>query len=211
MVSLSAFRGFGDPGWLKLQYTMNPGDDSDWADLAEELGLESKPAPKPRYTAETAGFEAQQTPGEPAPFPSVPWPQDPTAEAVSDGSSFAGDLIDLPDAVESHDDTRIDPLLSAEEIAGDEGESAEGDGPPGTGKKRRRRRRRRKGGPGGEQSGEAGEAGSDFETDAENEVEPAPVEPRSTADAIRELVRNWSVPSWQDVVSGLYRPGGGDR
>jgi hypothetical protein len=194
---------------------MNPGDDSDWADLAEELGLESKPAPKRHYDPEPAGFEGQQTPGEPPPFPDVPWPQDPTAEAVNDSSSFAGDLADLPDAVDHHDDqdTRIDPILSAEEIAGEESESAEGaEGEEGTGpgKKRRRRRRRRKGGPGGE-PGEAGEAGSEFETDAENEVEPAPVEPRTTADAIRELVRNWSVPSWQDVVSGLYRPGGGDR
>lgn len=186
---------------------MNPGDDSDWADLAEELGLESKPAPKRHFDAEPAGFAGQQTPGEPPPFPAVPWPSDPTAEAANDSSSFAGDLIDLPDAVESHDDTRIDPILSSEEIASEEAESPEGEEGPGTGKKRRRRRRRRKGGP-GEQAGEGGEAGADFETDAENEVEPAPVEPRSTADAIRELVRNWSVPSWQDVVSGLYRPGG---
>lgn len=210
MVTLSAFRGFGDPGWLNLQYTMNPGDDSDWADLAEELGLESKPAPKRHFDAEPAGFAGQQTPGEPSPFPAVPWPQDPTAEAVNESSSFVGELSELPDAVDSHDDTRIDPILSSEEITGDESESSDGDGPPGSGKKRRRRRRRRKGGP-GEQTGEAGEAGSEFESDAENEAEPAPVEVRSTADAIRELVRNWSVPSWQDVVSGLYRPGGGDR
>lgn len=191
---------------------MNPGDDSDWADLAEELGLESKPAPKRHFDPEPAGFAAQQTPGEPPPFPAVPWPQDPTAVAERVESSFAGELADLPDAVENHDeqDTRIDPILSAEEIAADDAESVEGDEGSGTGKKRRRRRRRRKGGP-GEQTGEAGEAGSEFETDAENEVEPAPVEIRSTADAIRELVRNWSVPSWQDVVSGLYRPGGGDR
>jgi hypothetical protein len=194
-----------------LQPTMNPGDDSDWADLVEELGLESKPAPKPRYAAEPAGFEGEQTPGEPPPFPAVPWPQDPTAEAANDSSAFAGELSDLPDAVESFDDTRIDPSLSAEEMASEDTESAEGEEGPGTGKKRRRRRRRRKGGPAGEQTGDAADAGSEFETDAENEVEPTPVEPRTTADAIRELVRNWSVPSWQEVVSGLYRPGGNDR
>lgn len=191
---------------------MNPGDDSDWADLAEELGLESKLAPKRHYDPDPAGFEGQQTPGEPPPFPDVPWPQDPTAVTDQAESTFAEELADLPDAVDSHDeqDTRIDPTLSSEEIASEDTESVEGEEGTGTGKKRRRRRRRRKGGP-GEQPGEAGEAGSEFETDAENEVEPVPVENRSTADAIRELVRNWSVPSWQDVVSGLYRPGGNDR
>ena len=111
-------------------------------------------------------------------------------------------------------DTMIEPLLANEEFAPEEGEAAEGDGPPGTGKRRRRRRRRRKGGPDGAgeggTEGEAGAEGGDAnDADPEGEVEPTvPVETRTTADAIRELVRNWNVPGWNDVVAGLYRPGG---
>jgi hypothetical protein len=191
--------------------TTPAGDDSDWNDLASELGIETKPVPKP-YDSVPAGFEAQQTPGEPPPFPDVPWPGDPTA-LLEPG--LPTDESDLPDA-ESHDDqdTMVEPLLANEEFAAEEGEGSEGDGPPGTGKRRRRRRRRRKGGPDGAvEGGPEGEAvaeGTDVnDADPEAEVEPTiPVETRTTADAIRELVRNWNVPGWNDVVAGLYRPGG---
>ena len=204
-------------------YTMSipAGDDSDWADLASELGLETKPAPKPRFAAEPAGFEAQQTPGEPPPFPAVPWPKDPTAHHEPEPLTFASDFSDLPDAMELHDDadTVLDPMLASEEFAPEDGlgseggDGAEGDGTPGTGKKRRRRRRRRKVGPNGEtQLGENGELAEGADLDAEGEIEPiVPVEPRTTADAIRDLVKSWNVPSWNEVVGGLYRPGGGDR
>ena len=195
------------------------GDDSDWADLASELGLETKPTPKPRYAAEPAGFAAQQTPGEPLPFPAVPWPQDPAPHATPEPFGFASEFADLPDAIELHDDadTLIDSTLAGEEFAPEDGEGsethegAEGDGTPGTGKKRRRRRRRKKSGPSGE-TGENGEMAEGADLDPECEVEPVvPVEPRTTADAIRDLVKSWNVPGWNEVVGGLYRPGGGDR
>lgn len=194
------------------------GDDSDWADLASELGLETKPAPKTLFSEILAGFEAQQTPGEPLPFPAVPWPKDPCDPPAANSVNAVSEFADLPDAIELHDeqDTMLDPTLAHEEFAPDDGEGSEcsdgsdGDGTPGTGKKRRRRRRRRKGGgTGGDQN--AADAGDSegIETDPEGEVEQVfPAEPRSTADAIRELVKNWNVPSWNEVVGGLYRPGG---
>ncbi len=192
-------------------------DDSDWADLASELGLETKSPPKPRYSAAPAGFEAQQTPGELPPFPAVPWPSDPNPVA-EEPFGFAADSLDLPDALEPHDelDTLIDPLLSTEEFAPEDAEQSEGEtgeagdsGDPGDpnspGGKRRRRRRRRRKGP----NGEGGESADGPEIDAEGEIEPiVPAEPRTTADAIRDLVKTWTVPNWNEIVAGLYRPGG---
>ena len=62
------------------------------------------------------------------------------------------------------------------------------------------------------ETGENGEMAEGADLDPECEVAPVvPVEPRTTADAIRELVKSWNVPGWNEVVGGLYRPGGGDR
>lgn len=182
----------------------NPIGDDDWADLAEELGIEQKPKPQPAAAAEVAV--------EPPPFPEIPWPEDPTAGLVLGNTQEPES--ELPDAVEPLDeaDTLIEPGLSGEAIAGDSNED-------GTDKGRKRRRRRRRGRkPEGEgESGTADEAvPPEFEgaedagtTSDLDEPEPAVM---SMVDAIRELSANWNVPSWQEIVSGLYRPtGGGDR
>ena len=102
------------------------------------------------------------------------------------------------------------------EAVGEGGEPlAEGEQP----KKRRRRRRRRKGGkgPNGEPLPADGEglavtdgddvppeAATDDEAEAE-EGEPAAVGAESP-DQSREMIRTWNVPSWKEIVAGLYRP-----
>jgi hypothetical protein len=177
---------------------MTPHDDSDWADLAEELGLEAKPKPKPYSPpadeSTQTGFASR---GEAADrleaFPETPWPEDPNPDA-----SGVAPLADLPDA-SSHDDeqdTLIDPLLANEEYAADDEPAGEGDSDGEPGKKKRRRRRKRRGGGDGEA------------VDGEAPAAEVPVEPRSMADAIKNLVANWTVPGWNDIVAGLYRPGG---
>jgi ribonuclease E len=121
----------------------------------------------------------------------------------------------------------------AGEGPGAEGQS--GEGPPGTGRKRRRRRRRRKKGAAGaaEPAGEPG-AGDEAEEPApapaapararqveseeveadeegwESEEEPAAVplaaEEDTGGEVLRELIAGWNVPSWDEIVGGLYRP-----
>lgn len=101
----------------------------------------------------------------------------------------------------------------------DEGgeESTEADGPAGeeelnedgTKKKRRRRRRRskRKGpGPLGEAGGEG--EGTEFAEAEEPLAEVYADDGGPSPEASRELIANWDVPSWTDIVAGLHRPTG---
>ncbi len=103
-------------------------------------------------------------------------------------------ISELPDAFEVGDDTTIEPGLSSEPVS-EGGEEEEDDGK----RRRRRRRRRRKGAPAD------GAAEGENESVA-TEEEHAVVE--SSADAaMRDVVANWNVPSWDDLIAGLYRPG----
>jgi hypothetical protein len=164
----------------------NP-DDS-WGELYRELGVDdpgsSKPSP-PDEDAEVIELTESDTDevGEPAqPF-------------VEDG---------------------------AEEPEG-ETVSAEGEdeGEPGQKKRRRRRRRRKKKGvgqPGGEPAsgeasefvgeGEAEESESQLEGDEEEpEAITGPgVEDEATPEMTRDIIANWNVPSWEEIVAGLHRP-----
>jgi len=74
-------------------------------------------------------------------------------------------------------------------------------------KKRRRRRRRRskKKGPGG-----PGEATTEGEADEAEEplAEVYADDGGPSPEASRELIANWDVPSWTDIVAGLHRPSG---
>jgi len=40
------------------------------------------------------------------------------------------------------------------------------------------------------------------------EAEPVALaaEEDTASDVLRDLIANWNVPSWDDIVSGLYRP-----
>lgn len=177
-------------------------DEGGWGDLARELGVEpSAPAPKHE---------------EPPPLPE-------TADVVADDEGFADGLTaDEPDGDE--------PDGEGEE--GAEGDAEQ----PGTGRKRRRRRRRRKkGGPesateaaavaatvGEEEAGvvsavpteaddapEAEAFSEESEAEPEEEYQddrPLMAEEDTGNEVLRELISNWNVPAWDDIIGGLYRP-----
>lgn len=95
-------------------------------------------------------------------------------------------------------------------------ESAEADSPPGEeelnedgSKKRRRRRRRRskKKGPAG--PGEPVAEGESGEVETEEPLaEVYDDDGGPSPEASRELIANWDVPSWTEIVAGLHRPSG---
>ena len=166
-----------------------PDDDSPWSSLAEELGLDSTPAKSP--------------------------------PANLDGEWVAVDEHD-------HDmeDTVVLAELHAEPVCEDSEEGDETDGPengeaPGEAgrRKKRRRRRKKKGGATTAQPGEtavATDADNGEEADAyvEEEAEEygsvasvAQNPDESNDNVMRDIVATWNVPSWEQIVTGLYRPG----
>jgi hypothetical protein len=176
-----------------------PGDsDDDWAELARELARD-KPQPQ-----------------------SDDFPTPPEEEGV-----FGEGGPDVSAEPEGPDED--EPAGAGETEA-----EAVPDGLPGTGRKRRRRRRRRR--KGGEQPGEAAapvasgeeepvesaeDEPADYESsdvgfadegepEPDDELAPSAVDEESDEDAgedlLRDLTANWNVPSWDDVVAGLYRP-----
>lgn len=126
---------------------------------------------------------------------------DEPAPVASEAAAIEPHLSDLPDA-DDGEDTALEPGLSAEPVA----ESAEGEETGEDGKRRRRRRRRRrKGGP-ADASGEP--AGESTESVEDGDEEPVAAIAESSADvAMRDVVANWNVPSWDELIGGLYRPG----
>jgi hypothetical protein len=185
----------------------NPLDNNDdWAELARELERDKPPAP-PADMVERRVIEEEAV--EPH------YGTDPRLEEA---------------AAEGEPDSAADEDFEAEEGApGDGAEAAEGQ--PGTGRKRRRRRRRRRKGGSpdgvtplagdtpteaaeeaeGEDAAPAAEeptGGEDFGTeDAEPESTPFGVEEDTASEVLRELIASWNVPSWDEIVGGLYRPG----
>ena len=192
--------------------------DDDWAELARELERD-KPASASTRQENSPAHEIA--------------PEETQERGLADHSPEFD--ISSPDEFDDASDGSLDSETEGEGDPETEGElseeGAEGDNRPGTGRKRRRRRRRKRKGAGG--TAEAGAAeeteknelveGETEETEAEIEtdyVDEAPEEVvdepneltlvESEEDAggelLRELIANWNVPSWDDVVSGLYRP-----
>jgi ribonuclease E len=190
----------------------------DWAELARELERDKPPA-KPAGFAEGTAPPADMVERRIEAEAVEPHHGDPRAEedAIGAGEPEGGADEEFDDA----DDAA--PVEAGEPTA--EGEQ------PGTGRKRRRRRRRRrKGGapaegtaPAGtapvdssEDEGEAELVGevedepeADFDAPEEMDTEPvtSSVEEDTASEVLRDLIANWNVPSWDDIVSGLYRPG----
>jgi hypothetical protein len=161
--------------------------DDGWADLARELGLES---PQPATSRR--------------------------ADAPPPAEDF------FTPAADDEGEDALDAGAEAETEDG-EGTDAPDDGSP---KKKRRRRRRRKkrgtGEPGAEAGTEAegdseGESDSNLSVEDEGDAEGSDeddTEQESEDDAEetrpQEIDRgwaNWDVPSWEEIVGGLYRPG----
>ena len=118
----------------------------------------------------------------PKPVPSLeppPLPLEVEAEAEPAPADLSETLFAEPlaDAEEPGSDTEIIELGGTEEQK----------------RKRRRRRRRRK-------DGEPAEA--------EGAEAPEPVDENVTqpSELLKDILKNWDVPGWDDIVSGLYRP-----
>jgi hypothetical protein len=152
-------------------------NDDPWADLYADLGVTDKPT----YRA-------------PEPLP----------PAVEENFVSSEDEDD-----DEGEDTEIDGVS----VAG----SGEGDGEEDPNKKKRRRRRRRgKKKPGEATSDEAprevvailenGEEDAEPEEELETAGTPEPALEGATSEMTRELIANWNVPSWEEIVAGLYRP-----
>ncbi|MCZ2342699.1 MAG: hypothetical protein LC104_13055 [Bacteroidales bacterium] len=172
--------------------------DDGWADLARELELD-------RNSGSESVTHTQADPVEYA------------THCVDDDTDSEGESSDpdLFDAV-SRDRSSLD-----DDDGDEDGElgstSAEEEGEDGGTKKRRRRRRRRKKKAGATDAQTA--EGHSPETHSEEglavEAETEEVEESyaddsdhegTTPEMTRELIRTWNVPSWNEIVAGLYRP-----
>jgi ribonuclease E len=167
-----------------------PNDDP-WADLYKDLGLpggESAARPAPAEPPPVEEFIA----AEPEEEPIATVEEEDLVEVLEDGTEAAVEL---------------------EEEGALAGEGEEETGP----KKRRRRRRRRKkkgagepaeAGPAAAAEGpEAEETAGEFEgPEEEEEVEAGFGDEGVSPEATRDLIANWNVPSWSEIVAGLYRP-----
>jgi hypothetical protein len=185
----------------------------DWAELARELDRNKPPTPPPASPADMVERKIDAETIE----PHHGFDSRVEEEAVAEGEAEAAVDEDFDDSEEG---------ASTES----EGEPS-ADGQPGTGRKRRRRRRRRrKGGAspevaaatGSESSTESAESEPDAEPfvaeeastesddfgseEGETEIIPATVEEDTASEVLRDLIASWNVPSWDDIVGGLYRP-----
>ena len=162
----------------------DPFADDGWDELTRELGVEKTPPAAP-----------QEDEGPPEPFE-----EDPSLAVGDEFSEGLESEGDAPDGAEAPEEGTQEP-----------------------GKKRRRRRRRRKKGPGeGEGTESAPEAvapvpaegefeDNEYETGPGSETDeltPVPVgaEEDTAGEVLRDLIANWNVPSWDSIITGLYRP-----
>jgi hypothetical protein len=167
----------------------NP-DDS-WGELYRELGVDDPGSSKPSPPDEDAEV--------------IELTESDTVEVGEPAQPFVEDGVDETEEPEGE-------TVSAE---------GEDEGEPGQKKRRRRRRRRKKKGvgqPGGEPaSGEASEFVGEGEAEEsetqleEDEEEPEAitgpgVEEEATPEMTRDIIANWNVPSWEEIVAGLHRP-----
>jgi hypothetical protein len=177
--------------------------DDNWAELYRELGVEDS-----------------------EPTTSTP-PEEESAEEVIE--LMEPEEVVGPEEIRSEDTGTDDEEVGEEEFALEDagadvavaGTADEGE--PGQRKRRpRRRRRKKKGGQPGAEAAAAGEVAGDEETagtDAiETETQPEDgddllgavvgpgVEDEASPEMTRDIIANWNVPSWEEIVAGLYRP-----
>ncbi|MCI0704365.1 MAG: hypothetical protein L0241_25175 [Planctomycetia bacterium] len=190
--------------------------DDDWNDLARELGVDkSTPPPLPPPTVNDTPSESTEI--------------QPGADEGTADADFATDLPDSGELEAEPSDSAIDEEFddAEESPVGEAGAQGDAEHQLATGRKRRRRRRRRRKSG---QPAEATQAGtapvetgedeaeelteaepteeSEFDAmeDMEKELVPLAAEEDTASEALRELIATWNVPSWDDIVSGLYRP-----
>jgi hypothetical protein len=120
------------------------------------------------------------------------------------------DNTPAPSETESPDSEADEEDEGGEEAAESDGTSGEEElNEDGTKKRRRRRRRRsKKKGPGaGDEAGAEGEVPHrDAQEPQETLAEVYDDDGGPSPEASRELIANWDVPSWTEIVAGLHRP-----
>jgi hypothetical protein len=132
-----------------------------------------------------------------APKPVAPPIEEPDTEPDIDaapldlGDAMFGDGV-LLDATETGSDTEVIELGSETDA-----ESATDDE---SGEKKRRRRRRRKG-----RKGDAPESMDDA-TDSRESSQATDDMSAQPSELLKDILSNWDVPSWDDIVAGLHRP-----
>ena len=155
-----------------------------WANILEELG-DHQPAPQSPSAPESAP--------EPAPRARRRRSGDDEAPRRRRGRKTEVAPAAEADPFSAGLDAEPSELFTGEEGTGEPG--AEGDGEPR--KRRRRRSRRKKPGEGEPVAvGEPGEA-AEGEAESEPEADTGPIENYS----------NLNMPSWQELINGLYKPG----
>jgi len=177
----------------------------DWADLLQELGVEGAEQPSKAVAAPVPEPEASPVVDDEG-FAPVD-----TEEAF--GFEPGEDLSDSEDDSAEGDQDGDGDGEEGDDEPGGEGSDDSSPDEPGKKKRRRRRRRRKKGAPETPEAGEApiAEAPADEKEDVEEEAAPVVAEEtlgidEITPEATREMIAKWNVPSWSELVAGLYRP-----
>lgn len=195
----------------------------DWDDLARELGVsksDPQPAPPPDMVERIVDAEAVE-----------PHHGDPRAEDDAFGAGEPEAAADeTPDAQADDSPSATGEPIPAGDAEGDrkrkrrrrrrrrkgapvEGTEAVGTGPDDDAAEPDEDEVA-EAGEGAEASDEdafadaAGEAAEDAgDTDDEDALQPVGAEEEDVAtDALRDLIANWNVPAWDEIIGGLYRP-----
>jgi hypothetical protein len=206
-------------------------EDDSWGDLYRDLGMDKpsrsevpadEPLPGPATPADPDDPEAEPV-GE----------ERPARGQLRGDTEAASEPADADAEFATGDEPEESDEESEESGAAADAPAEEGQ--PGTGRKRRRRRRRRKKGAAGvaaeappaevaagegtadEEAGEYtvtarvtedgfADAGDDAEPDEEGGAAHLAAEEDTGSEVLRDLIANWNVPSWDDIIAGLYRP-----
>src|SRR5262245_21632146 len=194
-----------------------------WARLASELGLEGEPNTSPNRPAprrEPADDPAESTNPHDEEFAAPPRgrrrrsasEREADTTALSEGEPPAEpDLVDVEPPPEKPRRGRKSANAEADVPVDDRDESTASaeeapESPKEEAPKRRRRRRSRKRRSGEPPETVAAEAAESTDPDEDtSEVEAAP-EPAEDDEPAPEVIADWNVPSWNDLIASLYRP-----
>ncbi len=206
-------------------------EEDEWQKLAEELGAVPPKTPE-RSPSPSAGAAASPfaAPDQPPPF-SAETSASALADEIPDWESSEDTAAaGVTPQLQEHEEATGEPAdsggVAPAPAARSEAEEDEEEG--GGRKRRRRRRRRRKGGnesaPEATPSCSAATASADIPVTDEPEEPsggtsavgvPTPAgapdwsdmaDPDQAAEVLRDILAHWNVPSWDEIVAGLYRP-----
>jgi hypothetical protein len=160
-----------------------PGADDHWKRLAAELGLEMDPEPEPLPPPDAESTAAP--PDEPP--PSVG--EEVVSETLGVWTTDSHEFVMAPTVEEVREPEVLAVESERDEAAADEFGEASPEPKDEERPRRRRRSRRRK-------SGGDAPAESAASTDQSQDDDDSPV----------EIVKDWNIPSWNDLIASLYRP-----